>query len=160
MMLKYVNDFQPKLFSLCFVVPFLLDRMTKYLIVSEVWQSQAITSFFNIYFTYNQGIAWSIGSGLDGEYVTLVMLVIAAILVYFAWYMYLVASDRKMLGSCLLILSGGVSNFLDRMWFGGVVDFIQLHLGSWYFPVFNVADVAITIGALCLSYFFLCDDTK
>jgi len=159
MMLKYVNFLQIRLVSLFFMVPFLIDRVTKYCIVSYLWESQEITSFFNIYFTYNTGIAWSIGSNLGGVYVTLGMCFIAMVLTYFAWYIRLVAGHVGMFASCLLVLSGGVSNFIDRFLFGGVVDFIQLHLGDWYFPIFNVADISITIGALCLSYFFLRDET-
>ncbi|MFA5998917.1 MAG: signal peptidase II [Candidatus Babeliales bacterium] len=158
MMLKSVKKAHITLFLACFIVPLLLDRITKYLIVNEIWETQTITSFFNIYFTYNRGIAWGIGSGLDQQYVMFTTIVVASVLFYFAWYMRLVADNHKMLGSCLLILSGGLSNFFDRLWFGGVVDFIQLHLSGWYFPVFNIADMSITIGALFLSYFFLSDD--
>ncbi len=158
MMLKYVNVLRIKLIALFFVVPFLADRVTKYCIVSYLWESQEVTSFFNIYFTYNQGIAWSIGSNLGGAYVALGMCLIAAILIYFARYMRLIAGHVGMFASCLLILSGGVSNFIDRFLFEGVVDFMQLHLGDWYFPVFNVADLSITMGALCLGYFFLSDE--
>jgi signal peptidase II len=160
MMHKYVNWLQIKLFSLFFCVPFLLDRVTKYLVVSGQIESQEITSFFNVYLTYNQGIAWSIGSGLDGLYFVAGMFLIASILLYFAWYIRLVALHSGMLASCFLVLSGGVSNFIDRIFFIGVVDFIQLHAVDWYFPVFNVADVAITCGAICLSYFFLRDEKQ
>ncbi|MCX5924363.1 MAG: signal peptidase II [Candidatus Dependentiae bacterium] len=158
MMLKSVKKAHAILFLLCFALPLFLDRITKYLIVNEIWETQTITSFFNLYFTYNRGIAWGIGSGLDQQYAMLTTFVVAAVLFYFAWYMRLVADNHKMLGSCLLILSGGLSNFFDRLWFGGVVDFIQLHYAGWYFPVFNIADVSITVGAMFLSYFFLSDD--
>ncbi len=159
-MLKFVKKAHLHLFLLCFVVPLLIDRLTKYFIVHGIWKSHSVTSVLNIYFTYNRGIAWGIGSNLDHEYVMLTTVVVASVLFYFAWYLRLVADDHKMLGSCLLILSGGVSNFFDRIWFGGVIDFIQFHWANWFFPVFNIADVCITVGALLLSYFFLCDYTS
>jgi signal peptidase II len=62
--------------------------------------------------------------------------------------------------ACLLILAGGISNFCDRLWYGSVIDFIQLHLSDWYFPVFNVADISITLGAIALTYFVLLSDEK
>jgi signal peptidase II len=49
-----------------------------------------------------------------------------------------------------MIMGGAVGNVVDRLMHGYVVDFIQVHYGGWYFPAFNLADSAITLGAICL----------
>lgn len=148
-----------KLFWVCALLPVVLDRITKYFVMFGVWQSQTITSFFNLYLTHNPGIAWGMGSDLQrvGCFSWLNLLVVC-VLVYFIWYMRGIAHDRNMLNSCMLIVSGGISNLIDRVWLGSVIDFIQLHYAGWYFPVFNVADISITLGAIFLTYFVLVDN--
>jgi signal peptidase II len=51
-----------------------------------------------------------------------------------------------------LVLGGAVGNLIDRLWLGHVVDFIQVYYGDWYFPAFNIADSAITVGAVLLIW--------
>jgi signal peptidase II len=140
-MLKYGNYF------LIFLITFLLDRITKYLVISEIIQTQMITDFFNIFVTFNRGIAWGIGSDLHDTHTFMLYTFIACVLIYFIYYLKEVLHSKVLTAACMFILSGGISNFIDRIWYGSVIDFIQLHWGDWYFPVFNVADVSITIGA-------------
>lgn|SRR3990167_4614970 len=151
--------FDKKLFFY-FTIPLLTDRLTKYFVLYDWWPSQTINAVFNICLIHNQGIAWGLGSQLHADQSYWLNLLIAAILIYFAWYIKTIADDAKMLFACSLIFSGGVSNFFDRLWYGTVIDFIQLHIADWYFPVFNVADISITIGAMLLTYFVLFDDKK
>jgi signal peptidase II len=75
------------------------------------------------------GIALSVGAGIA------------------IWMARLKAEQRLLLASLALILGGAIGNLIDRMRFGHVVDFISVHWGMHYFPAFNVADSAITIGA-------------
>jgi len=138
-------------------IPFLLDRVTKYLVVTNVIFSQVICSFFNVYVTYNRGVAWGVGSDLHETSTMFLQLFIGCVLIYFVWYMRHVLHNKILTTACMLILSGGISNYLDRIMYGGVVDFIQLHIGEWFFPVFNVADVSITVGAVLLLYGILMD---
>ena len=151
--------FDKTLFA-CFTIPLVLDRFTKYLVISNLWPSKAITAFFDICLTHNQGIAWGIGNQMETEQSSWLHLLIAGVLLYFAWYMKSMIRDHKSMAACLFIISGGISNFFDRLWYGTVIDFIQLHAFGWYFPVFNVADISITIGAILLIYFVLFDDGK
>lgn len=147
-----------KLFACCFALPLIADRLTKYFVISKLWETKIVTSFFNLYLTRNQGIAWGIGNQLDHVHTSWLTPLIAFVLIYFIWYMHTVAQSKKMITACLLIISGGVSNFFDRLWYGGVIDFIQLHYNDWYFPVFNVADVSISLGAILLIYFALLEE--
>lgn len=144
---------------LCFFVPLLLDRVTKYLIVSGVVSSQVVCSIFNIYVTTNHGVAWSLGSDLSEPWACVLKTCIAMVLGYFAWYMRAVADNRVLAVASLLVLSGGISNFFDRLWYGSVIDFLQFHYQNYYFPTFNVADVGITLGAALLLY-GTCTDTQ
>ena len=155
------QKFDKLLFSVSFFIPILLDRITKYCMISGIWQSKQINQFFNLYLTHNRGVAWGIGGHIhQAAHFSWVHLLVACVLIYFIWYMRFIAHNRNMLIACLLVLAGGISNFFDRLWYGSVIDFIQLHVGEWYFAVFNVADISITLGAVLLTYFVLTDDAS
>ncbi len=141
-----------------FFISCILDRFTKYCVITELWPSQTINQFFNVYLTHNHGIAWGLGSSLHTPEFCWLTLIITGVLAYFTWYMKSVAHHTGMFRACMFVLAGGVSNLFDRLWYGSVIDFIQLHAGDWYFPVFNIADVSITIGAIFLIYFALLDE--
>ena len=145
-MLKYAN------YWLIFFVSFFLDRITKYWVTIGCIKSQTISSFFNIYVTFNRGIAWGIGSDLESRQTYLLYFAIACLLIYFIYYLKNILHNKILSIACTFILAGGISNFIDRVWYGSVIDFIQLHYKDWYFPVFNIADIAITLGALFLLY--------
>lgn len=145
-MLKYVN------YWLIFLSSFFLDRITKYWIITGFIKPQIVCDYFNIYVTFNRGIAWGIGSNLENKQTYILYFFIACLLIYFMYYFKDILHNRILSIACTLILAGGISNFIDRIWYGSVIDFIQLHYADWYFPVFNVADIAISIGALFLLY--------
>ncbi|MBI2344536.1 signal peptidase II [Candidatus Dependentiae bacterium] len=145
-MLKYVN------YWIIFFISFFLDRITKYWIITGIIKPQVIGSCFNIYITFNRGIAWGIGSNFHSYYSNILYFFIAGLLIYFIYYLKSILHNKILSVACMLILAGGISNFIDRIWYGAVVDFLQLHWNYWYFPVFNVADVSITVGALFILY--------
>jgi signal peptidase II len=147
-----------KIAFVCFILPFLADRLSKYFIITGLVRSQAIFPFLNIYQTHNHGIAWGLGSQLNSPEFCWLNIIIAGVLIYFIWYIKSVAHHSNMIRACMLIISGGISNFCDRIWYGSVIDFIQLHYNDWYFAVFNVADISITIGATFLIYLVLFDE--
>lgn len=145
-MLKYVN------YWLIFLISFFLDRITKYWVITGFMQPQVVYDYFNIYITFNRGIAWGIGSDLHAWYTNILYAFIGCLLIYFIYYLKNILHNTVLSIACVLILAGGLSNFIDRVWYGAVIDFIQLHWNEWYFPVFNIADVSITFGALFLLY--------
>ena len=69
---------------------------------------------------------------------------------FIVWMLRRHAGQRLFGWALSLVLGGALGNVLDRVWHGYVVDFIQVHYAGWYFPAFNVADSAITIGAILL----------
>ena len=157
MMLKF-----GKTWLYCFFLPLFFDRLTKYLVTHGVWQNQEITSFFELYLTYNRGISWGMGNGESQVVFVTISLLVALVLMLFAWHVlgYLQSSSVKLYvkSSSLFVLSGALSNLMDRVLYGGVVDFILLHWHDWSFPIFNVADVYISMGMIVLLYAYLVDD--
>ena len=84
---------------------------------------------------------------------TVVIIAIVAILLFIgliAWLWRLKPENSWLAVALALILAGAVGNLIDRAWLGQVIDFIQVYYDRWYFPVFNVADISINIGAALL----------
>lgn len=153
MMRKFVNIWLP-----FFVIPFLIDRVTKLLVVWQLVPNQDVTSFLEIYLTYNRGISWGIGSSSSPYHFVLLSALIALVIGAFIWYVRTMQLSKWAYASCLMIMSGALSNFFDRLWYGGVVDFIRFYWNSYSFPVFNMADVFISCGTALLVYFHRVDE--
>jgi signal peptidase II len=99
-------------------------------------------------FVRNSGVAFGLGAGLPLPYFVLSLVAIAAIL-------YLFARRREQsfirAFALSLIMGGAIGNLIDRLRFGQVVDFIDIGVGRWRWPVFNVADSAVTVGVLVFA---------
>jgi signal peptidase II len=128
------------------------DQFTKVLIVGyyHVGDSVTLTSFLNIVHAQNTGAAFSFlaaASGWQRWFFTAIGLVAA---VFIVWMLRSHAGQKLFSFALACILGGAIGNVLDRLLRGSVVDFVQVHWHGSYFPAFNVADSAITIGAACL----------
>jgi signal peptidase II len=128
------------------------DQATKTLILGnfQYGDSRTITSFFNLVRVHNTGAAFSFLAGESGWqrwFFTVVGGVAAVVII---WMLNSHGGQRLFSLALSLILGGALGNVIDRLMHGYVVDFIQVHYGGWYFPSFNIADSAITIGAACL----------
>ena len=128
-----------------------LDQWTKHIAVTmlEFRSPQSVTSWFDWMLTYNTGAAFSFLAGAGGWqrwFLTGVALVVSVFIV--CWLFRLSPSDRSLVIPLVLILGGGIGNLIDRLMLGHVVDFISLHYENWYWPAFNLADSAITAGAV------------
>jgi signal peptidase II len=122
----------------------LLDFLTKSLIEAKVrlYESISVLSFLNIVHVRNKGAAFSLFTSLgNGFFVGISLLAIFAILVYIAKL-----PKGMELTALSLILGGAAGNLIDRIRIGEVVDFIDVFVGSWHWPAFNVADSALTVG--------------
>jgi signal peptidase II len=138
--------------GIAFIV-ILADQFTKALITGNyaLGHSHAVTSFFNVVRAHNTGAAFSFLAGASGwQRWFFVGLGLAA--TGFIVWMLRRHGDQRLFGWALaLILGGALGNVIDRLLHGHVVDFIQVHWGHrWYFPAFNLADSAITVGAALL----------
>ena len=130
---------------------FLIDQSTKAWAVSRLRfgdDISVISGFLNFAYAHNTGVAFSMldDHGNTGRWgLSIVALVAAALVLYFFWRTP--RSDDRILGSLALLLAGIAGNVTDRLRLGYVIDFIDVQFGSWHYPTFNVADMAICIGA-------------
>ena len=107
-----------------------------------------ISGFLNFAYAQNTGVAFSMldDHGDSGRWgLSIVALIAAALVVYFFWRTP--RTDDRILGALALLLAGIAGNVTDRLRLGFVVDFIDVQFGSWHYPTFNVADMAIVTGA-------------
>ena len=130
------------------------DQATKYAVVQYFAASPAVavTPFFNLVLVYNPGAAFSFLSDAAGWQRGLF---IALALGASAWIVYLLHKfphQRLFALALSLVLAGAVGNVIDRILFGAVVDFLDFHAFGWHWPAFNVADSAITCGAVLLVW--------
>ena len=130
---------------------FMIDQMTKAWAVRRLRFGdirEIIPGFLNFAYAQNTGAAFSMfdSHGDAGRWGLSAVAGIAAVLVlYFFWKTP--RSDDRVLGGLALLLAGIVGNVVDRARLGFVVDFIDVQFGSWHYPTFNVADMAICAGA-------------
>ena len=129
------------------------DQFTKVLILGyyRLGDSTYVTSFFNVVRAHNTGAAFSFLAAASGWQRWLFTGIAVAAVVFILYLLRTHAGQRLFCFALACILGGAVGNLVDRLMHGYVVDFLQFHWrNSWYFPAFNVADSAITIGAICL----------
>ena len=131
-----------------------IDQVTKYLVVRSfaLGESVVLTSFFNLVLVLNPGAAFSFLSDQAGWQRGFF---IAIALAASAWIVYLLVKhprDRLFALALTLVLAGAVGNVIDRILVGAVVDFLDFHALGYHWPAFNVADSAITCGAVLLAW--------
>lgn len=136
------------------VAVILLDQLTKYLIVQNISPYDSIdliSGFFRLVYTKNRGMAFGLlNSGKPGfvsPILSAVNIMIMAAIIFVAIKSEFSTITRFSFG---LVLGGAAGNLIDRMAHGYVVDFLDLYAGRYHWPAFNVADAAITIGAILL----------
>jgi signal peptidase II len=131
----------------------LLDQATKFLVTRffELYERVEVLPVLDFTLLHNTGAAFSILANASGwQRMFFVTLGIAVSLALVVWLWRLPRGERLLPISLALIVGGAVGNVIDRIAHGYVVDFIHAHWGAAYFPAFNIADSAITIGAVLL----------
>lgn len=125
-----------------------IDQTTKYFAIKFLAYDRVIKvlPFLNLVYVENTGSAFGMFKFLGSGFFIFIALVTTGILVY----MYFKDSKNRLAYS--LIISGALGNTIDRLIYGYVIDFIDLHIGSFHWPAFNVADSAISIGIILFIY--------
>lgn len=137
--------------SLCVVIA---DQASKAVIAAHLhpFDSIRVLPVFNIVLLRNPGAAFSFLANQPGWqrwFFILLALVITAGIVIWLWR-FAGEGVRWIACGLALVAGGAIGNVIDRLWHGYVIDFIQVHYQQWFYPAFNVADSAITIGAIML----------
>jgi signal peptidase II len=112
--------------------------------------SIVVNTWLNFELHWNRGISFSWFSFSSPGKFFLLSLAIVAVITLFGIYVWAQYKQGKKLYCEMLVLAGALSNLVDRFKFGAVLDFVDFHVGSWHFAVFNIADVFISLGIIGL----------
>ena len=139
-------------FFLILLIIFFLDRVSKIYILSlansELYLDIYINKFLNIYLIWNTGIGFGLLSFDDTliyNITTFIIVIINFILIYFTF-----VSDNSKSVFFAFILGGSLGNLFDRFYYSAVPDFIDLNYNGYHWFIFNIADIFITLGIICL----------
>jgi len=136
-----------------------LDQLTKAIVLHELQpqvQNEVIPGFLNWTLAFNTGAAFSFLADQQGWQrwlFTALAIFVSGVLV--RWLSHTPRGDWRTALPLGLVIGGAIGNLIDRMRFGYVVDFIQVYHQQWFFPAFNIADSAISVGAVLLVWFGL-----
>ena len=127
----------------------LVDQLTKIMITQmfSYGQSKPVTSFFNLVLAYNKGAAFSFLAAEGGWQRYLFSGIAIAAAAFIIYLLKRHAGQRLFCWALALVLGGAVGNLIDRIAYGHVIDFLDVHVAGWHWPAFNIADSAICIGA-------------
>ncbi|MDH4230009.1 MAG: signal peptidase II [Nitrospirota bacterium] len=128
-----------------------LDQITKWWITGALMLNQSrpvVPGFFSLTLVHNPGAAFGLfadsGAALRTAFLGAVSVLAVVLLTVF--YLRTSATDRAARAAALLVIGGAIGNLVDRVRFGKVVDFLDVFVGTWHWPAFNVADSCITVG--------------
>lgn len=153
MALKY------KIVSMLSLIVLVLDQITKIWVQNtiEVWSGYSvIPGFFNMVHVLNRGAAFGFLNRADIRWQTYFFIAVSALAIVLIWHLVHTVhrKDPFLFTGLGLILGGAVGNMIDRIRIGQVIDFLDFYVGSHHWPAFNIADIAITVGAFCLLLSF------
>jgi len=137
--------------SIIFVI-FITDRISKLYVINSAEAfgeyDVSVTSFLNLTLIWNEGIAFGLFSFDDKLYYNLLTIFIILVTTVIIWLMSKSRGFEKY--SFMMIIGGSFGNIFDRIFYSAVPDFIDIHINSFHWFIFNVADIFITLGILCL----------
>jgi len=139
---------------------FLIDQITKFIVVNKMDIADTIhiiKNFFRITYVQNTGAAWSILTGYRMVLILITILILGIFISFLLKLKEIKKSEQIIYG----VLVGGIlGNLIDRIRLGYVVDFLDFNFGSFYFPVFNLADTFIVIAGIVLIFKLMKEDVK
>lgn len=125
-------------------VDFFLDQR-------EAYNTLAVTPFLNLVMVWNQGISFGMLSSADDAQMMTSVLIGVSVMISMVMLIWMALTTRAVSAIALgLIIGGAIGNVIDRIRFGAVADFVDVYVGDWHWPAFNLADSTIVIGALLL----------
>jgi len=147
------------IFSLVFII-FFLDLITKNYAINNLILNHSITinNYLNFTLAFNYGAAFSFLSDAGGW--QRFFFIIFSLFVIFVIIIILIKDKNAEYIAFSFILAGALGNLYDRIFFGYVIDFIELHYNNFYWPIFNIADIAISTGVILLLYSLVVSNKK
>lgn len=130
-----------------------LDLISKQWVMASFWlgESISIMPFINFFYSYNSGAAFSFLADESGwqrwifSLIAVVIIVILLVIMYRSDYRVRLSNAAH-----AMVIGGALGNFFDRIVHGVVIDFIDIYIGSWHWPTFNIADLAICTGTILI----------
>ena len=161
MILKFFNKNFYFSFSVVAIIYF-IDRLTKIFVIQLDENSLGIdifnSTYLNVVLIWNKGIAFGLFS-FNEAYLYNILSLIISIIVIILVIMSLKSEGFKRF-SLLMIVGGALGNLHDRIFFNAVPDFIDFHVGNFHWFIFNVSDIFITLGVICMIVLELIDKDK
>tara|TARA_B100001559_G_C16327330_1_gene541703 strand:- start:386 stop:856 length:471 start_codon:yes stop_codon:yes gene_type:complete len=147
------------IFSLVFII-FFLDLITKNYAINNLILNHSITinNYLNFTLAFNYGAAFSFLSDAGGWQRS--FFIIFSLFIIFVIIIILIKDKNAEYIAFSFILAGALGNLYDRIFFGYVIDFIELHYNNFYWPIFNIADIAISTGVILLLYSLVVTNKK
>lgn len=137
------------------VLVILIDQGAKWLVRKNLFSYAPLKllPWLNLKLAFNSGVAFSFlsNSSNGGKWLLVGIAVLVAGYLW-VWLFQTEPYKKILLFALSLILGGAISNLIDRLWMGYVTDFIDFHINTWHFATFNLADAAISIGAVLLVF--------
>ena len=152
-----MSNFLNKNFVINFLIIlsiFGLDRLSKVYVISKNEKNLSselfVSKYLNIELVWNEGIAFGLLSFNQSYFYNILTILIAVIIIII--FFMLLKSDGFRKYSFLMIFGGALGNLYDRIFFKAVPDFVDFHIGNFHWFIFNVADIFISIGIICLIF--------
>ena len=143
-----------KLFNSTFIIVliFFLDRLSKIYVLSLAKINNSVdifvTEYLNIYLIWNEGIAFGLLSFSQSSIYNIITVLI--VIISLVVYTLIIKTNDIRFYFYSLVFGGAIGNLFDRLYYSAVPDFIDLHINNYHWFIFNVADIFITIGVVCL----------
>ncbi|RKQ37413.1 signal peptidase II [Oceanobacillus halophilus] len=137
-----------------------IDQITKWIVITSMELGERISmveGFFYLTSHRNQGAAWGILQGKMGFFYVVTVIVVIGVIYYMQKY---ARNDKWLALGLSFILGGAIGNFIDRLFRQEVVDFFDFYILNYNFPIFNVADSALTIGVILFIIATILDELK
>ena len=146
--MQYLKIINPQKTGI-FILLVSLDLITKFFVFKyiDLYKFIKINQFLDFTHIHNFGVSFGLFSNI---FTPSVLVIIAALVVCFVFYLLLNAKDNLEYWGLFLIITGAIANILDRLFNGYVIDFIYFHINQFYWPAFNLADIYISIGILMI----------
>lgn len=125
---------------------FAVDRIAKLWAIDTLFTEYNVFPGLSFDLAYNRGVSWSM-LAFDNHFlfmlVTFMNIALTIWIAHIGWGRW---QQRRCVAGELMVITGALSNIIDRFVYGGVVDFIDIYIGHWHWPTFNIADIAIVLG--------------